>query len=93
MVMLESGDNRGIMVIDQALTSPAWGDLRYSSSGFAEAVLLKAAEKHLEIGDLPFARECYLVLAELSMGSNPVKELSYKAYAAYLIKDYAEAEN
>ncbi len=92
MVMVEQGDTRGIILIDQAITSPAWGRLRYSSAGFAEAVLLKAADLHLLMGDVTFARQCYLVLAELSMGSNPVRELSFKAYAAYLSKDYAEAE-
>lgn len=99
MIAWGKGDPRGYSLIDQAISTPEWGRFRYSSRGFSENVLLKAAEinhamyissKNQSYMDKTI--QIYMVLSDLSMGGDPAKDLSYEAYAAYLTGDYAKAE-
>lgn len=95
LIELKQNNLNGLAKLDAAVTTPAWGRFMYSSIGFAERVLMTAAEYHLKINtpqDVEFARQCYLVLADISTGRDPLKELSFQAYAAYLAKDYVLAE-
>ncbi|MBE6366215.1 MAG: hypothetical protein E7053_10825 [Lentisphaerae bacterium] len=99
MIALEQNDATGLLMIDQAISTPDWGKLRYSNPGFSELVLLKSAELHEALwrfrhnpADLEFTVQIYMVLSELTLGSDPAKKYSYQAYAAYLQQDYRRAE-
>ncbi|MBR7121380.1 MAG: hypothetical protein IKC94_03970 [Lentisphaeria bacterium] len=100
MIALATDNAEGLFMIDQAITSPEWGNFRYSTPGFSEKVLLKSAEFHEALwrlhrnpAELEFTVLIYKVLADLSLNADPVKKFSYRAYAAYLQENYREAEN
>jgi hypothetical protein len=69
--------------------------MRKIDRNFSEKVLLVSANTHLTkdtVEDQKFAIAVFNVLGYITEGSDPAKELNYRAIAAYLAKDYALAE-
>ena len=95
MCELALGNPGGLKKIDAAITHSLWGILRTSDRSFSEKVLLVSADAHLSRNtpeDERFAVGIFNVLGCITGGSDPAKELNYRAIAAYLQKDYRAAE-
>jgi hypothetical protein len=95
MVELAQGSENGLKKIDTAISNPKWGHMRKIDRNFSEKVLLVSANTHLTkdtVEDQKFAIAVFNVLGYITEGSDPAKELNYRAIAAYLAKDYALAE-
>ncbi len=95
MCELALGNQAGLKKIDAAITKPEWGALRRIDRNFSEKVLLVSADMHLARQtpeDEKFAIGIFDVLGYITEGGDPAKELNYRAIAAYLQKDYRQAE-
>ncbi|MBE6377801.1 MAG: hypothetical protein E7051_03160 [Lentisphaerae bacterium] len=96
MIELAQGNGAGLEKIDSAITDPKWGYMRRIDRNFSENALLVSANTHLARktpADEKFAIGIFHVLGCITEGSDPAKELNYRAIAAYLAKDYALAED
>ena len=94
MICLEKSDLNGLAMTDLAIADPAWGQLCCRNAQFAEKVLLKSAAIHQQMGsarNVQYAIKYFQTLADMAK-NDPVKRLSYLAYAAYLAGDHALAE-
>lgn len=95
LIELSNRNPAGLEKIDRAITVPEWNYISKISFSISEAVLVVAANAHLEKktpGDTLFAASAYDVLGHITEGNDPVKELNYRAIAAFLRKDYVAAE-
>ncbi|MBO5667630.1 MAG: hypothetical protein J6S43_00720 [Lentisphaeria bacterium] len=94
-VLLSYGDPAGLNELDKVLCTPEWGRFQFSARGFSESIMLLTANAHLQRktdADTGFAAQIFLVLGDLSMNSDPARDLNYKAISAMLMKDYSQAE-
>ena len=95
LVELSCDNPGGLEKIDRAITNPKWGHFLKSNQLFSETVLLISAQAHLKKNtpqDIQFAVTVFDALGHITDGSDPLKELNYRALAAFFRKDYATAE-
>ena len=95
LVLMLHGNADGLSQIDRALSTPQWGRVCVTASGFAEKIMFFAAEMHLRRNtqyDLRFAAGIFQALGDFYRGRDTLKELNCRAIAAKLTGDYRTAE-